>query len=130
MINPRYAREIPQRYRLEAGRCTACKKVFFPPRVRCNECGSEEFSMVKLNEEGKIITYTVIRAASEKYSHETPYAVAIIELNDGVRLTAQICDADIEQINIGKSVKLVFRKVNEDGKSGIICYGYKAVLIE
>jgi uncharacterized OB-fold protein len=129
MINPRYAREIPQRYRLEAVRCNSCKKVFFPPRSKCNACGSDEFSMMNLSEEGKIVTYTIIRVASEKYSHQTPYAVAIVELNDGARLTAQICDAELDQIKIGKQVRLVFRKVNEDGKSGIICYGYKAVLV-
>lgn len=129
MINPGYAREIPQRYRLEAGRCNSCNKIFFPPRQKCNECGSSEFSSIILNEEGKIVTYTIIRVASEKFSHYTPYAVAIIELNDGVRLTAQLCDVDFEQVKIGEPVKLVFRKVHEDGKSGIICYGYKAVLI-
>lgn len=129
MINPRYAREIPQRYRLEASRCKSCNTLFFPPRIKCSKCGSEEFIPAVLNEEGKIVTYTIIRVASEKFSLDTPYAVAIVELDDGLRLTTQICDADLNKIKIGKSVRLVFRKIFEDGVPGINCYGYKAVLL-
>ena len=37
MPAPQYAREIPQRYRLEAARCTSCQKVAFPPRPRLSQ---------------------------------------------------------------------------------------------
>ena len=57
MISPRYFREIPQRYRLEAGRCRKCGKVYFPPRGYCGECKSKEFETIKLSETGKILTY-------------------------------------------------------------------------
>ena len=43
MISPRYHREIPQRYRLEAGQCTACNEIHFPPRHVCRKCGGEDF---------------------------------------------------------------------------------------
>ena len=33
----KYWREIPQRYRYEAGRCAKCGKVFFPPRLVCDQ---------------------------------------------------------------------------------------------
>ena len=57
------------------------------------------------------------------------YVVAIIELNGGVRLTTQITDCDVNKVEIGSKVKLVFRKIQDEGKSGLHCYGYKAVLI-
>ena len=41
MISPRYHREIPQRYRLEAGKCKGCGSVSFPPRIVCPECGKK-----------------------------------------------------------------------------------------
>ncbi len=129
MISPRYFREIPQRYRLEAGKCKKCGAVFFPPRLVCNKCKSSEFETIKLNDEGKILTYTIIRVGPDKFSKETPYAVGIIELSDGLRLTAQIVDTELEKVKIGEKVKLVFRKIQEDGKAGILCYGYKAVVI-
>jgi len=128
MPSPRYAREMPQRYRLEAGKCKKCGKIFFPPRLICSNCKSREFEKIKLNDTGKIVTFTTIRVAPEQFSTQVPYNVAVVELNEGVRLTAQVVDCKPEDVAIGKQVKLVFRKIQEEGAAGIICYGYKAVL--
>jgi len=129
MINPRYHREIPQRYRLEAGKCASCGHLCFPPRIICPECKGTSFENVRLNEVGTLITFTILHVAAEKFSKETPFAVGIVELNGKVRMTAQIVDADLNGLKIGQRIKLVFRKIQEDGKSGILCYGYKAVVI-
>ena len=129
MITPRYHREIPQRYRLEAGKCKQCGHISFPPRLVCPKCKSKTFETVKLSREGKILTFTIIRVGPDKFSKETPYVVAIIELNDGVRLTSQVTDCDVDKVEIGNKVKLVFRKIQDEGKSGLHCYGYKAVLV-
>ena len=129
MISPRYHREVPQRYRLEAGKCKNCGNVSFPPRLVCPKCKSKNFETVNLSREGKILTFTIIRVGPDKFSKETPYVVAIIELNDGVRLTAQVTDCDVDKIKIGDKLKLVFRKVQDEGLSGLHCYGYKAMLI-
>jgi uncharacterized OB-fold protein len=129
MISPRYVREVPQRYRLEAAKCVNCGELQFPPRIVCPTCKGEKFETVALKDEGRLLTYTIVRVASEKFSKETPYAVGIIELDDGVKVTAQIADADFERLEIGQKVKLVFRKIQEDGRAGILCYGYKAVTL-
>jgi uncharacterized OB-fold protein len=129
MISARYAREVPQRYRLEASKCKSCGHIEFPPRLVCPKCKARSFEVVPLSDEGKLVSFTVVRVASEKFSKETPYAVGIVELNDGVRLTAQIADVEIDELQVGQKVRLVFRKIQEDGKSGILCYGYKAVVV-
>jgi uncharacterized OB-fold protein len=130
MISARYAREIPQRYRLEASKCKHCGHINFPPRIVCPECKAKNFDMISLSDEGKLLSFTVVRVASEKFSKETPYAIGIVELDDGLRLTVQITDADVDELQIGQKVKLVFRKIQEEGKSGILCYGYKAVVVQ
>lgn len=129
MIPSRYVREIPQRYRLEAGKCLQCGHVNFPPRLICPECKGREFEKTVLQDEGKLLTYTIIRVASEKFSKETPFAVGIVELSGGVKVTCQIADIHDGDIQIGQTIKLVFRKLQDDGKSGILCYGYKGVII-
>ena len=127
MVTPaRYWREIPQRYRLEAGKCTACGKIYFPPRVVC-ACGAREFEAVQLNDEGTLQTFTVIRVAPSQFTDEAPYVVGIVELNDGVRLTTQVVDCDPEQLEIGQQVKVEFRRIQTIGEAGILCYGYKCV---
>jgi uncharacterized OB-fold protein len=129
MISPKYFREIPQRYRLEAGKCKKCGQVYFPPRIVCPKCKSRQFETIKLNPEGKLLTYTIIRVASDKFSIQAPYAVGIVELNDGVKLTTQIADVDFDKIKIGMKLKLVFRKIQDEGAAGLHCYGYKAIVI-
>ncbi|MGB5850415.1 MAG: zinc ribbon domain-containing protein, partial [Ignavibacteriaceae bacterium] len=86
MISPRYVREVPQRYRLEASKCKGCGKINFPPRLVCPKCGKREFETIRLSDEGKILTYTIIRVGSDTFSRETPYAVAIIETTEGAKL--------------------------------------------
>ena len=130
MITPqRYWREIPQRYRLEAGKCKKCGKVVFPLRLICPYCKNREFEIIKLSDEGKIVSFTIVRVSMEQFSKQIPYVIAIVELKEGVRLTTQVVDCNPEDIKIGSSVRIVFRKVQEVGKTGVICYGYKCVLI-
>ncbi len=128
MISARYAREIPQRYRREAAKCLGCGAVSFPPRTICPGCKGKRFEPVVLPEEGTLLTFTIIRVASDKFARHTPFAVGIVELDGGVRVTTQIADAEISSLSIGQRVRFVFRKIQEDGNAGILCYGYKAVL--
>jgi uncharacterized protein len=123
----RYWREIPQRYRLEAGKCQGCHYVSFPPRLVCPRCGGREFVPTKLAESGKLITYTIIRVPPEPFEDQSPYAVGIAELDDGVRLTAQVVDCDFAALKVGMRVKTEFRKISEEGAAGVIYYGYKFV---
>ena len=123
----RYWREVPQRYRYEAARCKKCGKIFFPPRVICSGCRSREFEPTVLATTGALETYTVIHIPPSGFGDDTPYAVGVVKLDDGVRITAQVVDCDLEKLAIGDRVRIEFRKIQEDGESGILCYGYKFV---
>ncbi len=127
MVTPaRYWREIPQRFRLEAGKCAKCGKIYFPPRLVC-ACGGRKFETVRLNDQGTLQTFTVIHTAPSQFSDETPYVVGVVEMDKGVRLTAQIVDCEPEKLQIGQKVKVEFRKIQSVGEAGILCYGYKFV---
>lgn len=128
MIVPKYTREIPQRYRLEAGKCTGCGYIAFPPRLICPECGNKSFEQINLKPEGKILTYTILQIASDNFSTQTPFAVAVIETDEGARLTAQVVDCQPEEVATGKKVRLMLRLIQKEGHAGILQYGYKAVL--
>jgi len=122
-----YTREIPQRYRLEAAKCASCGRIYYPPRLVCAACGGREFDTVKLPDTGKVVTYTVIRVGPGDFAEEVPYALGIVEMEGGVRLMAQLVDVPLDGIKTGMPVRLEFRKIYEEGKAGIICYGHKAV---
>ncbi len=130
MINSqRYTREIPKRYRLEAQRFVKSGTVTLPRRFVDPETGDKEIEPVKLKGTGTILTYTVVHIPADDYSHLAPFPVAIIETDEGARLTAMVTESKPEELKIGAKVELVFRKIGENGHTGIINYGYKARII-
>ena len=126
----RYWREIPQRYRYEAGQCTKCQKIFFPPRLVCNQCHGRDFKMVVLPTDGVVETFTVIHVAPTGFGDQAPYVVGVIKLDNGVKITSQVVDCKPEHVKIGDRVHLEFRKLQQDGEAGILCYGYKCVPVQ
>ena len=125
---PRFWREIPQRYNLIGNQCGACDRIYFPPRESCPYCrrkSIDNMKNLKLSGKGKILTYTIIYVAPENFEGQAPYGIAIIQLDEGPRLTAQLVDCDIDKIKIGMRVQPTFRKIQEDGWLGAIYYGYK-----
>jgi uncharacterized OB-fold protein len=127
MPSPRYWREIPSRYRLEAARCGGCGKITYPARRVCPACRSEELEAVKLSPHGRVVTSTVVHVGPADFQMETPYAVAIVETPEKARLMVQVVDCDPTTVLPGMEVDLQFRRVRKEGSSGILCYGHKGV---
>lgn len=127
MPSPRYWREIPARYRLEAGRCAACGRVAYPRRRICPACRGTEFEPLRLTRRGTVVTSTVIHVAPDAFQMEAPYAMAVVETPEGARLMTQVVDCDPDEVAAGMEVSLEFRLVRREGRSGILCYGHKAV---
>ena len=73
------------------------------------------------------MTHTVIRVAAGEFSNMIPFAVGIVELDDGTRITGQIVDCEPAELRRGQKVKFEFRRIQEDGEGGVIAYGYKFV---
>jgi len=127
MPSPRYWREIPTRYRLEAGRCRKCSKVTFPARRVCPACRGTEWEKTSLSWKGKVITSTVVQVAPTEFHMEAPYAVAVVETPEGTRLMTQVVDCDPAAVQPGMEVALVFRRLRKEGHGGILCYGFKGI---
>lgn len=127
MPSPRYWREIPSRYRLEAGRCADCGKVSYPARRVCPRCRGARIDTVRLSLRGRVTTCTVVRTPPDDLQMEAPYAVAIVETPEGARLMTQVVDCDPEDVAPGMDVSLEFRLIRREGHGGIRCYGHKAV---
>lgn len=121
-------REHPQRYRLEAAKCTSCGKTLYPPRVICPSCRGQEFETVTLPREGKLVTYTVIHVPPTRFEGQAPMVIGLVEVEGGVRTMVQVADVpDLSDLKIGMPVRLEFRRISEDGEAGLIFYGHKAV---
>jgi hypothetical protein len=113
------------RYEIVGTKCknSACGAVHFPPRAVCTSCGSDSVEKFWFSGNGKILSYTVIHTAPDGFEKHSPYAIALVQLDEGPVVSAHIVDPD--GIGMGKRVRAVFRKLYEDGSSGVISYGFK-----
>ena len=127
MSTVRVWRERKQRLLNEVARCKGCGKTHYPPRQVCDGCRGREFETKPMAQSGKVLTYSVIRVAPPAFAQEVPYVVAVIEMDDTTRLTAQVADVAPEEMKMGMKVRLEFRKIRSEGRTGVIVYAHKAV---
>lgn len=123
-------REIPGRYNLEGSKCSCCGKIYFPKRSLCPACRRASIGKMigyDVCREGEIFTFSVIHDAPDSNKRLKPYAVAMIKTRDGILISGQLADMDLEKIEIGMPVRAVLRRLNADGPSGVIHYGFKFV---
>jgi uncharacterized OB-fold protein len=101
--------------------------ISFPARITCPGCSGREFEKVNLSGKGELETFTIIRIAPQGFADQVPYAVGIIKLEEGLSVMGQIVDTDPTELKIGDRLVTQFRRMNEEGKTGMIIYGYKFV---
>lgn len=121
---PRHWRRRGLLYRLEAARCRECGRVHYPPAAACPYCGSKSLERVHLPTTGVLESYTIVYSVPEGARGEAPVIVGLVNLG-GVRVVAEITDADPGEVSTGMSVEAVLRKVREDGEAGVIYYAVK-----
>ncbi|HXW37200.1 MAG TPA: Zn-ribbon domain-containing OB-fold protein [Nitrososphaerales archaeon] len=115
-------------YRLLGNACDKCGAEYFPPVYRCRKCGADKLVDKEMPKTGRILTYTVLHEPLPGFEAQAPYYLAVVDLDNGARVLAQLVDSPPEQIAIGAKVKATVRRIKEDGDSGQILYGYKFVV--
>ena len=96
--------------KLMGGKCRKCGKIHLPPRPLCDKCLSTEFEWVELPRTGKLLTYTIIHVAPTQFQNMTPYAVGIVQLENGVKIPGMIKDVPLDKIRVGMSLKMEFEE--------------------
>jgi len=122
----RHWRLNSQRYQLVGEECPECGNKMFPPRDVCPECSDNspqpEF---KFSGQGEVYSHTTVHNPPEGYEESAPYTVALVKLNEGPLITAQLTDVNNEDVKIGMPVEMTTRKIRAQGEEGLIIYGYK-----
>ncbi len=130
MATARFWRENASMYNLIASRCTACGALQFPPRTFCPVCHRRSLGKMerfKLKGEGEIYSFSIVHEATADLEMQKPYVLAMMRMDEGVMLTAQVVDCKLEDAKIGLRVRAVLRLLSEEGPDGVIHYGYKFV---
>jgi uncharacterized OB-fold protein len=95
--------------RLLFRRCHACGEAIWYPRPICPFCHSTDTSWEQASGRGHIYTYSVVRRGMGSYA-DAPYVLAYVELVEGPRVMTNIVDCDVDRVEIGQSVELVFHR--------------------
>jgi uncharacterized OB-fold protein len=114
-----------QRYALVGEVCDDCGKKIFPPRDVCPYCTQPAQTPFQFSGRGEVFSHTTIYNPPTGYEEFVPYTVALVKLEEGPLVTAQLTDVDPKEVSIGQPVEMVTRKIREDGPEGLIMYGYK-----
>ena len=114
-----------QRYSLIGERCEHCHNAIFPPRDVCPHCAEPAQKEFALSGKGTVYSYTTVYDPPAGFEAYAPYPVALVRLDDGPMVTAQLTDVAPSEVSIGMPVEMVTRKLNEQDEEGVIVYGYK-----
>ena len=74
---------------------------------------------------GEVVSFTTVQDPPESFVEQAPYVLALVKLDEGPMVTAQLTDLGAEPVEIGERVEMVTRKLTTEGKKGMIVYGYK-----
>jgi len=107
--------EAARRHELVLQLCTACQRFRFYPRSICPYCFSDKFEWRRSPGRGTVYSYTVIhRPPFPAFRDKVPYVLALIELNEDVRMMSNIIDCDPTTVEIGMSVEVTFEDITEE----------------
>ena len=99
--------------KFRAFKCKGCGAVIAPPSGACYKCGETEMEWTEVSGKGTLVSFTVIHVAPEEFQEEAPYYIAIVELEEGTRVSARLLGYDPlqpEKMKIGIPLQMVYLK--------------------
>lgn len=125
--------EIPRHWRLQKQRlglvgevCPHCQAKIFPARDVCPQCGGEAKTAFRFSGRGEVYSFTTMFSVPAGFEHNAPYTVALVKLEEGPIITAQLTDMGDREVKIGTKVEMVTRRIRQDGdERGMLIYSYK-----
>ncbi|MGH2662457.1 MAG: Zn-ribbon domain-containing OB-fold protein [Actinomycetota bacterium] len=104
--------------RLLIKECRACGALFFYPRTHCPRCWSSDTEWREASGRGSVYTFTVVHQNDlPPFRDRVPYVVALIELEEGVRMTSNVEGCPPEQVACGMPVRVAFREEAGEGRT-------------
>ncbi len=95
--------------------CNLCGRNHFYPRHYCPHCWSDHCEWRPASGHGRIYSYTVIHHNdAPPFSATLPYIVALIDLDENVRVTSNIVECTPEVVHVGMPVEVVFEHVSDE----------------
>lgn len=103
-------------HKLLLQQCSACGSYRFPANQVCPHCSSREAAWVQSSGRGSVFSWVVVRhpVPAEVYGEDVPYTVALIDLDEGVRMASNIIGCEPDDIRAGMQVSVQFDDVSPE----------------
>jgi uncharacterized OB-fold protein len=99
-----------RRRELVVQRCDDCGTLRFPARELCASCLSRRATWVPVSGRGRVLSFYVMHQVYHPaFAAEVPYAVAVVELEEGPRLTTNLVDCALGEIRVDLPVEVTFQ---------------------
>jgi uncharacterized OB-fold protein len=95
--------------RLDIQRCLSCHRHVFYPRSLCPHCGAANLEWVTVSGRGTVYSFTVVHRAPAEFQDEAPYVVALVELEEGVRMLTRLVDVEPAAVRVAMAVEVTLR---------------------
>jgi uncharacterized protein len=92
--------------------CRSCGHLWHPPTPICNACQSSDVVWRESSGCGEVYSHTTVHHATHvAMQGRTPYLVALVQLDEGPRVVANIRDCPMEEVRIGMKVEVTFEEI-------------------
>jgi uncharacterized OB-fold protein len=96
-------------------RCNECDRFIWYPRAFCPYCGADRVTWTTVTGRGHIYSCTVIRRAPHPaFASAVPYALAVVELEEGVRMLVNVVASDVDHLAIGMAVTAAYDRLSDE----------------
>jgi uncharacterized OB-fold protein len=103
-----------RRHELWLQRCRACNTHLFYPRYLCTACGGSDLDWVQMSGSASVFTFTVARRPTHPaLANKVPYVIAVVQLDEGPKLTTNIVGIDPDAVAIGLRVEAEYEDLDD-----------------
>ena len=96
-------------------RCGGCGALRFPPREICSTCLSTEASWQPVSGRGEIFSFNIMHQIYHPgFAAEVPYAVVVVRLEEGPKITSNLVGCPVDAITVGMPVEVIFERLSPE----------------
>lgn len=102
-----------RQHKLLIQRCAQCATLRVPPRPMCGRCQSLSWDAVESTGRGTVYSFVIPHYPPLPF-FDYPYVVALVELDEGVRVVSNLRDVDPNDVKVGMAIEVFYEAFNDD----------------
>jgi uncharacterized OB-fold protein len=117
-ISKNYADHLSEG-KIRGSKCSKCGALHLPPRPICSKCGGSDMAWKDVSWDGVIQAFTVVHVLLSSMVGRSPYAVAVVKLDDGPSVSGLVLDVGEDELSVGARV---VAELVKEGETTSLCF--------